>query len=369
MEHQPLYQQNFRQENQFILKPGKSFISSNILLIILQVLVWGSLIFTFKDHEFYPLLIVVYVLYLIYELCSKTSRFLLNKKSTNSIYSKLKELFSSPPVLQLSVCCYHFETRIVEKRGENGQIIKEEITERVETYKERRDFPFYSFRDISGLFRVDLDDSIFNQKTYIKLTLDTMISFADSISYYDYQLFKNQFMNDNTMKDEKMDFKEDFYITNLSRNNLICIKDEEPFYYNFFYFFISTLLTMALIYEYKLDSISIEGKYQIKKIISTRYNLNDYAYDGMYGNNIPSIKLGNNTYNFNSEDYGYHNENIEVDLPTLEELENAKQYEEQIRRPIFDDHAMGNDNNDGYPNLDLPSQEEVNFIDDRRKYD
>ena len=104
---------------------------------------------------------------------------------------------------------------------------------------------------------------------------------------------------------------------------------------------------MALPYEIILNNISIEGKYQIKKIISTRYNLNDYEYDGMYGNLIPSIKLGKNTYNFNSEDYGYYNQDADINLPSLEEIENAKQYEEEIKKPIFDDHS----NDD----LDLPT--------------
>lgn len=369
MEHQPLYEQNFRPENQFSLKTTKNNMSSNIILIISQVLVWGFLVYTLFYNDFYPVLICTYAIYVIIELCSHTSRFLLNKKSTSSIYNKLKELFSSPPVLQLSISCYHFETRIEERKTQDGKIVQEQITERVETYKERRDFPFYSFRDISGLFQVDLENEIFNKKTYIKLTFDTLISFADSISYYDYQMFKNQFINENKMRDEKIEFRENFYIQNLARNNLIKIKDEEPFYINYFFFFLCTIFTMALPYEVLLDNISIEGKYQIKKVISTRYDLNCPEYDGMYGFQIPSIKLGNNTYNFNTEDYVFHDENAEINLPTMEEIENAKQYDEEIKKPIFDNHSLDENNNVGYPNLDLPSQEELNMAYDRRKYD
>ena len=368
MEQQPLYQPNYAQENQFILKNSKSAVSSNVILITTQILVWGFIIFTIINPDFVAILIITYILYVIIELCSHTGRFLLNKKSTNSIYRKLKELFSSPPVLQLSVSCYHLENRIRERKLENGKIIKEEKLERIETYRERRDFPFYSFRDISGLFKVDLDNEIFRNKNYIKLTLDSMISFADSITYYDYQLYKNNFIDENKNKDEKIDFSEYFYITNLSKNNLIKIKEEEPFYINYFFFFLCTIFTMALPYEIMLDNVSIEGKYQIKKIISTRYNLNAYEYDGMYGNSIPSIKLGNDTYNFNSDDYGYYNQNADINLPTLEEIENSKKYEEDIKKPIFDDHLI--DGNDaGYPDLDLPSQEDINYARDRRKYD
>ena len=366
MEQQPLFHPNYAQENQFSLKEKKNTISSHIILIICQILVWGFLIYTLIYHDFYPILIIAYILYIIIELCSHTSFFLLNKKSTNSIYNKLKELFSSPPVLQLSVSCYHYEKRLEQKKNKEGQNVEVEVQERIETYKERREFPFYSFRDISGLFKVDLDNEIYRNKTYIKLTLDTVISFADSISYYDYQIFKNNFIDGNKLRDENIDFHENFYISNLSRNNLIRIKDEEPFYVNYFFFFLCTIFTMALPYEIMLDNISIEGKYQIKKIISTRYNLNTYEYDGMYGYSIPSIKLGSDTYNFTSDDYGYFDQNAEINLPTLDEIENAKQYEEQIKKPIFDDHSLDESNNN---NLDLPTQEEINFQNDRRKYD
>ena len=62
MEQQPLYQSNFRQENQFSLKNRKNFISSNLLLIIAQIIVWGFLIYTFIEHDFYPAFIFAYVI-------------------------------------------------------------------------------------------------------------------------------------------------------------------------------------------------------------------------------------------------------------------------------------------------------------------
>jgi hypothetical protein len=318
------------------------------------------LIYTFFNPDFYPLLFFVYIIYVILALCSPTGLFLLNKKSTNSLYNTLKDNFNSPPVLQLSISCYHMEKRIEKIKTREGGVIDKVIEEKKETYKERRDFPYYSFRDISGLFRIDLDNPIFRNKVYIKLTLDTMISFADSISYYDYQTYKNYFIDENKNRDDDYYFRENFYISNLSKNNLIRIKEEEPFYINYCFFFLCVLLTMALPYELKLNNISIEGRYQIKKLISTRYNLNTEENDITYGNSIPSIKLGNHTYNFNNDDYGYYNPDADINLPTLEELEKAEQYKEEIKKPIFDDQFIdGNRNDAGYPDLDLPSQEEV----------
>ena len=368
MDQPLLYQADDRQENQFLFKNDNNNIQSNILLIFSQILVWILLIYTLINPEFYQFLVIAYVIYIIIvEMYSHARNFLLNKNSTKSIYNKLKELYKSPPILKVSISCFHYEIKIEETSTSSGKRVKRKKKIKVETYSEKRNFSFYSFRDISGLFRVDLNNEIFRNKTYIKLNLDTVISFADSISCYDYQIFKEQFINENRNKDMKMDFRENFYIHNLSRNNLIKIKDEEPFYFNFFFFFLCTILTMALPYEIMLDNISIEGKYQIKKIISTRYNLNSYEYDGVYGNTIPAIKLGNNTYNFNSDDYGYYDQNAEINLPTMEEIENAKKYEEEIKKPIYDDHLYNENNNVGYPDLDLSSQEENDYVDERRK--
>ena len=369
MEYQPLYQQNQMSENQFHLKKDENAGSPNVFLIIFQLLVWFMLIYTFLNPDFFPLLVFVYIIYIILALFSPTGLFLLNKKSANSLYYTLKENFNSPPVLQLIISCYHIEKSIKTIKTREGKLIDEEIEEKKETYKERRDFPYYCFRDISGLFRIDLDNPIFRNKVYIKLTLDTMISYADSISYYDYQNYKNAFIDENKTKDEEYYFRENFYISNLSKNNLIRIKDEEPYYINYCFFFLCTLLTMALPYEIKLSNISIEGKYQIKKLISTRYNLFTPENNITYGNSIPSIKLGNLTYNFNNDDYGYYNPNADINLPTLEELEKAKQYNEEIKKPIFDDHLFDENANAnaGYPDLDLPTQEEV--YNNSNKYD
>ena len=368
MEQQPFIQQNYKQQNNFQLLNNQNNSFVKTLHIILQVLLWLMILFTLVNKDLFPLLIVMYIIYLIIELTSHTSRFLLNKSSTNFIYNKLKEIFSSAPTFKLSCECYHYERGIEERKDNKGHIIKVEVTNRITTYRCSEFFPYYSFRDISGLFKIDLNSDVLRNKNYIKLDIDTKIGFADTISCSDYEAFKAHFMNANRYKDEKMDFKEEINIPNLSRTNLIKIKDEEPFYANFLIFLICVIFTMGVPFEIMFVNISIDGKFQIHKIVSTRYNLNDMNYNNMYGNLIPSIKLGNNEFNFTPEDYGYIDKNVEVNLPTLEEIENAKKYENQIKYPVFDDNNNFNNNINNnltgeppapiYEN-DLPTEEEV----------
>lgn len=330
-------QENYKQKNNFEIINKSNNETPKSLLMIYQLFLWFFIIFTIANSNLFPLLFIIYVLYLVLLFASNTSIFLLNKKSTNSIYNKLKEIFSTAPVIKVSCECFHFEKHMEERKDEEGKIIMQEVQRKSTTYSGSENFPYYSFRDISGLFKIDLNSDILKNKNYIKLRLDTNISFADSISYYDYQNFKNNYIYQNTQRDEKMDFHEDFSIPNLSKNNLIKIQENEPFYVNFFIFFICVILTMGVPYSLLLDSISIEGKYQIKKIISTRYNLNSMEYNNIYGMSIPAIKLGINEFNFIPDDYGHIDENMEVNLPTLEEIEKAKAFDNQVKYPIFDD--------------------------------
>ena len=78
METQPLYQQNYMQENQFRFKNDGNSSSTNIALIISQILIWIILVYTVFNPDFYPLLIFAYILYVILELCSPTIHYIIN---------------------------------------------------------------------------------------------------------------------------------------------------------------------------------------------------------------------------------------------------------------------------------------------------
>ena len=126
---QPLliYQSEERQENQFLFKNDNNNIQSNILLIFSQILVWILLIYTLINPEFYQFLVIAYVIYtIIVEMYSHARNFLLNKNSTKSIYNKLKELYKSPPILKVSISCFHYEIKIEETSTSSGKRVKRE---------------------------------------------------------------------------------------------------------------------------------------------------------------------------------------------------------------------------------------------------
>ena len=72
------------------------------------------------------------------------------------------------------------------------------------------------------------------------------------------------------------------------------------------------------------------------------------------------FKLGRDEFNFAPNDYSNIDQSVEVNLPTLEEIEKAKMYENQIKYPIFDDEKINNDSNgDAAPVTELPTEEEI----------
>jgi hypothetical protein len=79
-----------------------------------------------------------------------------------------------------------------------------------------------------------------------------------------------------------------------------------------------------------INSLFVFQKYKIRKLISTRYNLNEPIYANKYSNLVPKLNLINKQYSYEPESYNYVNQDVNVGLPTKEELERAGQYKDKI---------------------------------------
>ena len=90
------------------------------------------------------------------------------------------------------------------------------------------------------------------------------------------------------------------------------------------------MLTFCQFYKSYVDSFCINQKYKVRKIVSTRYDLNQPVYQEKYLQLIPQLNLITQQYEYKPTDYNYLNTEVQVNLPTQEELEKAKQYESKI---------------------------------------
>ena len=116
-----------------------------------------------------------------------------NKSSSQGMYEKMGRHFQTPPVISFHCECYHYETRTHVRFDKDGNMDTYTTTEKMVTYRETYNMPYYSSRDVSGLFYLNCDKAYVEKKHYIKLELKEEINFADAISLYDYEKEKSAF--------------------------------------------------------------------------------------------------------------------------------------------------------------------------------
>ena len=302
---------------------------------IFQILSWISLVLcgiliskdggTNKD-EIFVLFGVIYAIYITLEFCSPTSKYLCHKSSNEGIYQRMGMHFQTPPEIIFYCECYHYERRTHYSRDSKGRRHKHTSRVKVTTYTETYYFPYYSERDVSGLFYLNCDKAYVEKKHYIKLELIEEINFADAISYYDYERAKSAFWRRNRFRDVHFYFNEERRIPGMYHHNLVKLVDSEPCMINYFWFFFFTILTLAEFYRILFDSYCVYQKFKVRKLVSTRYDLNQPVYQVF----VPQINLISQQYQYGQEYYNYVNQSYELHLPTKEELEAAKQYQEKV---------------------------------------
>ena len=304
---------------------------------IFQVFVWIMLIITIVSFiadisaktVFLVLFFVFYIVYIILEFCSSSAKYLCGKTTEAGIYQKIGTYYRTYPVFKFYCECYHYETRRHTVRTRHkGKTRTRTVTKRVRvtTHRETYFFPYYSERDVSGLFYLDCDRAILSKKSYIQLDIFDEINFADAISYYDYQHDKDLFWRRNRFRDRYFYFNESRYIPGLVKENLVTIGNTEPCCINFCCYFLFTIITFVEIYKIYFNSLCISQTYRIRKLVSTRYDLNQPIYQDF----IPQINLINQQFSFQDADYNYLNNNYNLVVPTAQELEKAKIYQNKV---------------------------------------
>ena len=329
---------------------------SAIFYWICQVLIWilllVAVIVNFLDIEKkYRLLLIAvffiaYFIYLILELVSSTGKYLCNKKNEEGMYSRMGIFYKTPPEIKFYCECYHIEIRTY-RTIEKGIPTTKSIRRKIISYSEEYILPYYSERDVSGLFCLDCDKAYAKKKHYIQLDLKTEINFADAISYMDYEIAKDRFWQRNRFRDEFFKFKETRTIPGLTEHNLIKLNNEKPPLVNFCWFLLFTFLTFSEVYKLYFNSLCVKQKYTIRKLVSTRYDLNQPIYNAF----TPRIDLFSKVDNYESNFYNYKDPNYNVQLPTEEEIKEAEKYKNKVPNykisdvgTIIDDPLYSNNN-------------------------
>ena len=105
-----------------------------------------------------------------------------------------------------------------------------------------------------------------------------------------------------------MDFREERIIPGFMEYNLVRITDKEPCSINFYWFAFFTILTLAQFYKSYVNCFCISQNFTIRKIVSTRNDLNSEKFNKKYRNLIPQINLIKSQINFDINQYNYVNQ-------------------------------------------------------------
>ena len=329
---------NYQSTESFSNSPienNKENISNCFLLNwIFQILLWiDLLLIIIIDNEFNlaPKIVSIflYIIYLIIEFNSPIKK-LLYSLYEKSFYEELKKIISSSPNIKFILETYHFRNYIHPTILLSKNIISPMILTRVITYRNSYDFPFYSFKDVSGVLFLEDDMNKSKEYSFIKLKFKQEINFADEISYNDYISFRNKLITKNKNIDSFLNIKEIREIPNCD-NEIFCKignVDTWTIGYKWYIFFI--LIGIGELYNLYFNSFCFEKTFTIRKLISTRYNLNEGEYIDKYFNLLPSINLGFEKLDFKKEETGFCFKNIEPIQPNSDELNQVSIYSNEI---------------------------------------
>lgn len=306
---------------------------------------------------------ICYLIYIITQFCSPTFKYLCNLHFGNSMYNKMKILFSNYPEIKFHCECYHYEKRRIVTRDKDGRETVTYRDEKCVSYIDNYILPYYSCKDVSGLFFLNISEAQAKQKFFIKLRLGLEVNFADAISYYDYNYQKEAFWQRNRFRDIYFDFHETRTLKDFKKYNLVQIGEGIPPYVGKCYFALSVFFLYSEFYRRYIDRFCVKQHFKIRKIVSTRYNLLDQQYFDMYQQLTPALNLVLNNFTYTAQETGYTNTDYKCDLPTEEELKQAEQYNSFI--PQYQVSSVGGQ----MVVQDIPQLEKVNYNSPPQKFE
>jgi len=272
------------------------------------------------DPWAYIPLLITYFAYLISSFgFSNTFSYLnhMNRGSTINLY--VGKLFYTPLVCDFQIKCYHNERR-TSTTTTNGKTKTSTNTVRVDTYNEIQSFKYMSWRDVSGPFNLNIQRVIENpNNTFVKLKINYEMELADDGSKEDYEAQKQNIIERNRNRDLLYDFSEITKIKGHNTFNLVCLGDNPNPYVCSSLYILSALFGIVELYKKYVDQYCILQEFTIKKLISTRSDLNDPNLLGQYSSRMPKIIICNTETSY--DDPSRVGETTEIpDLPDINEL-------------------------------------------------
>ena len=107
------------------------------------------------------------IIYILVEILSPTGKYICIKYSGQGIYENMGRYFRTLPEIIFHGVCYHNEIIHYTKREKFGIPHQCTKTKKVITFEPEEKMPYYSVRDVSGLFYLNCDKAIGKKKNHI----------------------------------------------------------------------------------------------------------------------------------------------------------------------------------------------------------
>ena len=282
---------------------------------ISQIIVIGYLFYIFLTKNVnYIVLIIIYVIYLYIQIIFHPwYKLIINIKSLNEL---MFDLFYSPINL-------YFES------------FEKKFFGCLESSKDQYEFPYYSYRDVSGL--IVLKTSFFKKSAkYLPVKLYFNLYYADNITKKDYHeqiaKFTQKYIDNNIRFFKEKITCGNFHIQKDKEFELLLIKlDKSKFlslFINIYMFLFFKIICLGKIYDlFFLHYVNEIKEYNpresmiiIRKIFSTRNNLTTPENSKKYEKFNPCI-------NYNGKLYYFDNNKIAYTLPNVIPIEPSESNE------------------------------------------
>lgn len=213
----------------------------------------------------------------------------MNRAESASIYSYMERMFYTPVHKVMHIQCYHYETRLRTERDANGNTSVKTEQVRVNTHSSTERYFYISWRDISGKFDLDVSGAMEKQeRPFVKLHLGLAMQPAGDGTESDFNHQKNSFVWRNN-RDTHYDFDERLELQGYDEHILVRVSDFQPPYFSLGWFILFTLLTVVEFYKQYMDKFCVVQDFTIRKVVSSRQDLNNPTYVQQYIAFIPTI--------------------------------------------------------------------------------
>ena len=218
---------------------------NDIICVILQLLLFICILLSilFGSIIYIVITCIVYILFIIFQLCSTWVIYLENKNNNLTLKSEITKIFRAVPDITFYAECFHYVNSSTNNKEKECKGKKKYMK-----YNDYYNLPYFSSRDISGTFVINDNSSFCQSKSFIKLTLKSEINFADEISYADYLKQKEAFWRSTRFRDFFMNFKEIRTISEMKKNEKSILKidnSEEPIFFNIWWYIGFTIIPLT----------------------------------------------------------------------------------------------------------------------------